>query len=440
MSDWQNKLLDELCYKVTDGSHTSPKSCDNGKHMLSVKDMTDYGFDFSKSKKISEEDFNNLVKLGCKPEIGDVLIAKDGSILKHIFEVKNNIDAVLLSSIAILKPIKDRVNSQFLVYLLKNPKTINYILNNFKSGTGVPRIVLKDFKKIVLSIPNILIQNRIVDLLSAFDKKIELNCKMNQTLEEMAQTIFKSWFVDFDPVHAKVNASSDSEYDQIAKGLGISREVLDLFPDEFEDSELGMIPKGWEVESLDNVAHYQNGLALQKFRPTNEKKFLPVLKIAQLKKGYANGEEKADPAIKPECIVDSGDVVFSWSGSLVVDVWCGGKVALNQHLFKVTSDKYSKWFYYFWTKKHLKNFQQIAADKAVTMGHIKRSHLAEALCAVPNTEVMNLAENIISPMIEKLIRNRLESFTLQKTRDTLLPKLLSGELDISGLELDDVTD
>ena len=165
---------------------------------------------------------------------------------------------------------------------------------------------------------------KIVHILSTLDDKIELNRKMNQTLEEMAQALFKSWFVDFDPVHAKATATGDAEQEKAAAELGISKEILELFPGEFEESEMGMIPKGWEVKQLDEIAHYQNGLALQKFRPKDEKHFLPVLKIAQLKKGYADGEEKADINIKPECIVDDGDVVFSWSGSLVVDIWCGG--------------------------------------------------------------------------------------------------------------------
>lgn len=198
---------------------------------------------------------------------------------------------------------------------------------------------------------------------------------------------------------------------------------------------MGMIPLGWEVKPLDQIAHYQNGLALQKFRPKDEDNFLPVLKIAQLKKGYADGEEKADPNIKPECIVDDGDVVFSWSGSLVVDVWCGGKVALNQHLFKVTSTEYAKWFYYLWTKQHLLNFQRVAEAKAVTMGHIKRSHLAEALCVIPDDNTFKMAEVMINPLLDKLILNRLEINSLQKTRDALLPKLLSGELDVSSLEV-----
>ena len=186
------------------------------------------------------------------------------------------------------------------------------------------------------------------------------------------------------------------------------------------------VPKGWAVKALDEIANYQNGLALQKFRPEDDEPFLPVVKIAQLRQGYADGDEKAKANIKPECIIDNGDVIFSWSGSLLVDIWCGGKAALNQHLFKVSSKEYPKWFYYFYTKHHLTKFQRIAYDKAVTMGHIKREHLSAAKCIVPNDEL--LANKTLENILEKIIFNRLENFNLQNTRDLLLPRLLNGEL------------
>jgi len=180
------------------------------------------------------------------------------------------------------------------------------------------------------------------------------------------------------------------------------------------------------VKSLDEIAHYQNGLALQKFRPENEKDAIPVLKIAQLKKGFADGDEQASSKIKAECIVNNGDIVFSWSGSLMVDIWCGGKVALNQHLFKVTSTDYPKWFYYYYTKHHLAEFQQIAQAKAVTMGHIKREHLKQAVCAVPDVVLLESLGETIAPLLDKAIAVRLENRTLVELRDKLLPQLISG--------------
>ena len=201
-----------------------------------------------------------------------------------------------------------------------------------------------------------------------------------------------------------------------------------LFPSAMVESELGEIPEGWNTLPLDKIAHYQNGLALQKFRPKNDKGFLPVVKIAQLKKSFADGKEKASPDIKPECIIENGDVIFSWSGSLVVDIWCGGKAALNQHLFKVTSDTFPKWFYHYFTKHHLAEFQRIAADKAVTMGHIKREHLASAKCTIPTDALIAKGNKLIGSLLEKQIEQRLEANTLAETRYTLLPKLLSGEI------------
>ena len=226
----------------------------------------------------------------------------------------------------------------------------------------------------------------------------------------------------------QLQAEQPDAYAELAKTTA-------LFPSVMVDSELGEIPEGWDTLPLDEIAHYQNGLALQKFRPKNENEFLPVVKIAQLKKGFADAEEKASPDIKPECIIDDGDVVFSWSGSLVVDIWCGGKAALNQHLFKVTSETYPKWFYHHFTKHHLAEFQRIAADKAVTMGHIKREHLASAKCAIPTDDILLKGTELIGSLLEKQTQQRLETNTLAETRDSLLPKLLSGDLPITNTEV-----
>ena len=211
--------------------------------------------------------------------------------------------------------------------------------------------------------------------------------------------------------------------------------IRQQFPSGFECSEtVGWIPEGWGIKSLDSVANYLNGLALQKFRPENESVFLPIVKIAQLKKGVASSKEKASPDIKPEYIIDDGDVIFSWSGSLMVDIWCGGKAALNQHLFKVTSDLYPKWFYLNYTKYHLTEFQRIASAKAVTMGHIKREHLRQALCVIPSDGGFEVGNIYLSQFIDKQIKLRIESKKLSTLRNTLLPKLLSGELRIPDAE------
>ena len=253
---------------------------------------------------------------------------------------------------------------------------------------------------------------------SAFDRKIQLNRRMNETLEAMARALFKSWFVDFDPVRARMEG----------RETGLPRHIANLFPERLVESELGEIPEGWEIRPLDDIATFQNGLALQKYRPQGNEEWLPVVKIADLKNGKAAGREKATANIRPECIIDDGDIVFSWSGSLTVKVWCGGRAALNQHLFKVTSMKFPKWFFLHCLHSHLGDFQTIAAGKATTMGHIKRHHLSEAMCAVPDNQLMTTIDGFMSPLLEKNISVNIQSRTLTALRDALLPKLVSGEL------------
>lgn len=150
---WQEVKLEDICSKVTDGAHESPPESDVGYYMPSVKDMRSTGFNYSECKKISYSDFKKLERNGCRPNVGDVLIAKDGSILKYAFVQEKAENIVILSSIAIITPHPNCVNSYFLAQYFKQQNFVEQVITNYKSGTGVPRIVLKGFKQIVLLIP-----------------------------------------------------------------------------------------------------------------------------------------------------------------------------------------------------------------------------------------------------------------------------------------------
>ena len=150
---WREVRLEDICSKITDGSHESPPESDVGYYMPSVKDMTSTGFDYSECKKISYADFKKLERNGCRPDIGDVLIAKDGSILKYAFVQEQAETIVILSSIAIVKPLFNCVDSFFLAQYFRQQNFVEQVITNYKSGTGVPRIVLKGFKQIELFIP-----------------------------------------------------------------------------------------------------------------------------------------------------------------------------------------------------------------------------------------------------------------------------------------------
>ena len=377
--------------------------------------------------RIDEREFAGS---GVKFQNGDTLIARITPCLENgktafVCGLPEGVVAHGSTEYIVLAGKPDESDNLFAYYLARSPEFRQYAIGHMEGTSGRQRVPSVAVENFTIALPPLSEQRAIAHILGTLDNKIELNRRMNETLEAIVRAIFKSWFVDFDPVRAK---ASGEPPDSICRRLGITPDLLALFPDRFVDSELGEIPEGWEVKPLDGIADYLNGLALHKFPPENDFEWLPVIKISQLKKGDSVGADRASHKLKPEYVVDDGDVLFSWSGSLEVDIWCGGRGALNQHLFKVTSADYPKWFYFYWTKYHLSHFQAIAAGKAVTMGHIQRKHLTEALCAVPLIPLLERLDGIIAPLLDKQIENRKASRTLALVRDTLLPKLLSGKL------------
>jgi len=186
--------LNDVCLKITDGSHFSPKAVDFGYPMYSVKDMNEFGFNDSDYKMISEDDFKSLVAAGCRPQKDDVLIAKDGSYLKYAFVCKEEKDEVILSSIAILRPNKDIIDPTFFSFLLRNP-SVKKSMKYYVSGTALPRIVLDNFKKMEINIPGLSEQKKIGDMLSTLDKRIENLRAQNRVLEQTAKTIYDYTFL-----------------------------------------------------------------------------------------------------------------------------------------------------------------------------------------------------------------------------------------------------
>ena len=283
----------------------------------------------------------------------------------------------------------------FVYYLVKSSFVRDPAIKSMVGSSGRQRVQTDVVQNLIVPFPSLLEQRKIASILKSLDDKIALNTAINDNLEQQAQAIFR-------------------------------REVL----------RNGKLPPNWTTGSLLDIADYLNGLAMQKFRPVDGERGLPVLKIKELRQGFCDySSELCSPNIKPEFIVHDGDVIFSWSGSLLVDLWCGGTCGLNQHLFKVTSAKYPKWFYYTWTAHHLARFVAIAADKATTMGHIKREDLAKAEVIIPDVASMERIGGVLQPIYDLVINQRIENRKLSMLRDSLLPKLMSGELDVSAIEL-----
>ncbi|MFD2240389.1 restriction endonuclease subunit S [Flectobacillus roseus] len=340
----------------------------------------------SNGDHISEELINDRTKRFLLSN-NDVLIAMtgQGSVGRvGKLKLRNGDKAYLNQRVGKFLCDEVNVNKDYLYYILTTNKYQDYLFNT-GAGSGQPNLSPELILKTEIPWVEYPEQTAIASILSSLDDKIDLLHRQNATLEKMAETLFRQWFVE--------EAKED-----------------------------------WKISSLSEMANFLNGLACQKFPPKNEIDKLPVLKIKELSGGITENSDWASTEIKSEYIVKNGDIIFAWSASLMVKIWDGQDCILNQHLFKVTSEHYPKWFYYLWCKYHLAEFISIAESHATTMGHIKRSDLDEAKVLIPSSNELLFMTEKVEPLIDKMSTNNIQINTLTSLRDTLLPKLMSGEV------------
>jgi type I restriction enzyme S subunit len=338
-------------------------------------------------------------------------------------------DYVVSTKLMVIRAKPDEVIPRFLYHFLTSSRTTEWLQHLAESRSGTfPQITFDQVADLKLVVPSPDQQARIAGLFDLLDEKIEQNHRTAQALERLARTIFRAWLVDFEPVKAKAaGATSFSSMPQA---------VFDALPTRFVDSEIGPVPDGWTVKALASIATFLNGLALQKYPPRGDGNDLPVIKIAELRKGSTAGADLANGDVAEQYVIQDRDLLFSWSGTLEAEFWFGGKGALNQHLFKVTSSHFPSWFCLLWIRRHLPSFRQIASSKATTMGHIKREHLQEAKVAIPPLAVLEAVEAIIGPLFDLHAALQIESRKLAAMRDYLMPKLLSAEVRVAAQQVD----
>ena len=321
--------------------------------------------------------------------VGDVLVSNIRPYFKKIWQANRNGGC---SADVLCFRANSNVDNSYFYYLLSQQEFFDYIMSGAK-GCKMPRGDKKQIMQWKIELPPLDEQKHIASVLLSLDEKIELNRRINGNLEQQAQALFNHYFIERPDLLGK-----------------------------------------YKIGNLTEIANYLNGLAMQKFRPQMKENGIPVLKIKELGQGYTDASSDiCSENIADEYKVHNGDVIFSWSGTLMVKIWCGGLCGLNQHLFKVTSEIYPKWFYYFWTKHHLNKFIRIAQDKAVTMGHIKRSDLEASEILIPQMDILAKLDAIINPLFSQIIEMKCENRNLATIRDILLPRLMYGKLKIDDL-------
>lgn len=304
--------------------------------------------------------------------------------------------------------------------------------NNFFPirGSAQPFISQGDARAVSINLPAISDQKAIAHILGTLDDKIELNQKMNETLEDIAKAIFKSWFVDFDPVRAKAES----------RPTGLPAEISDLFPDAMEESEIGEIPAGWALQPLYDLGTFINGAAYKAFEPNNRRAGLPIIKIAELKSGITEQTGFSNVEMDEKYLVRERDILFSWSGnpdtSIDTFVWQRDPAWLNQHIFKVVPRIAEFRPFLMQILRHKKpTFSEIARNKQTTgLGHVTVKDLKEMKIAVPPEQLVTASGAVLSALQERIFLAMKENILLADLRDTLLPKLISGELRVPDAE------
>ena len=323
-------------------------------------------------------------------------------------------DAHLGSNIAKIElACNSGYSEEFIYYFLKSDYGQKVLLRDIQ-GAIQKNITMKAIRDVSLPDVSIQEQDKIVSILKSLDDKIDNNNQINQELESMAKTLYDYWFVQFDFP------------DQNGKPYKSSGGKMVYHPELKRE-----IPEGWGVDSLWNIANFYNGLAMQKYRPdTNEDDYLPVIKIREMMNGFSKDTEKARLDIPTEAVVERGDILFSWSATLEVIIWGKERGALNQHIFKVTSDTYPKSFIYFELKSYLKVFKAIAELRKTTMGHITQDHLKQAKIVVPPIEIISKLDAKLQPIMlkQQILENQNQE--LNQLRDWLLPMLMNGQVKV----------
>ena len=444
--------LGEISDRIGDGLHGTPAYSENGEYFfINGNNLLDGEIIFNeKTKSCSKFEYDKYKK---DLSNNTILISINGTIGNLAFYKGEN---VILGKSACYINIKSDVDKNFIYYALKSSKFQNYIKSQ-ATGSTIKNVSLKLLRDYILELPDICQQKRISRILSDLDGKIRLNNQINQTLESIAQAIFKSWFIDFEPVRAKITAKqtgqdpefaamcaisgkSEAELEQMAKDdFAELQATAALFPDELVESELGTVPKGWSVQKIKDFGRVICGKTPSKSIAEYYGNDIPFIKIPDMhhdvfvldsfeklsEKGSNSQANKILPrgSICVSCIATVGKVIITHQPSQT-----------NQQINSIVPDlPIYTYFLYFLMGEKERLFHDLASGGSATL-NMNTSTFSNVDILMPNSKIIEAYDGVVSRIFDEILHNLKLSFLLSDMRDTLLPKLLSGELDVSDLQ------
>lgn len=382
MSEWKELRAKDFCFNVTDGTHDSPKRTTKGYYLLTSKHIGKDTLNFESAYKISEDDYLKIIERS-KVEQYDILYSMIGTI-GNVHIVKDNKVDFAVKNMGIFKFNGNYLHSLWMYYWLKSTKATEYIKSRL-SGSTQQYITLSSLRDFPISIPEIDIMRLITGILSSLDAKIETNNKLNEKLEEMAQAIFKSWFVDFEPFKDKP----------------------------FHETEIGYIPQIFESGVLGDLCTFKRGKGLL----SKDAIFgnVPVIAGGMKPACYHNIANTKAPVVT----VSGSGANAGYTQIHNVDVWASDCSFIDSNC----ENLYYVYCFLSRRPKLLRHSQTGAAQP-----HVKPADIHRFQVVIPTKDVINEFQQIVKPLFDRIGMNKKENARLASLRDTLLPRLMSGEL------------
>jgi type I restriction enzyme S subunit len=427
-SDWSWERLDCVA-DVYDCPHSTPSLVDDctAPYVVRSQDLRSGSFLLDSAARVSLETYQERIKR-VEPQFGDLIYSREGTYFGIAAEVPKGIKVCLGQRMVLIRADCSRIYHSFLKYWLNSPQVFSHI-HGFRDGTVAERLNLPVIRGLAIAFPPLAIQREIADALTALDDRIALLRETNATLEAIAQALFKSWFVDFDPVHAKQQGRAPD---------GMDEAIAALFPDSFEESELGLVPRGWKVGRINDFAEQHKGSInpLKNAETLFEHYSLPAFDSQQLPVSELGTEIKSNKTTVPR-----DAVLLSKLNPHIPRVWLShdpgsNAVCSTEFLVFVPSEGASKEFIYcaFTTANIKVLLCQLVTGTSNSHQRVKPDSVASVSAVIPQTAVLKAFTDLSKPVFARVGHNRKQAQTLATLRDTLLPRLISGQLRLPEAE------
>ena len=355
---------------------------------------------------------------------GDLLISTSASLGRVSVVDRISAGSIAYTGIIRFRSRDERLHHEYLRAFLSSRSFVEQA-EQMATGSVIKHFGPTHLKQMAIALPPISTQIQIAEIFDVLDDRIALLRETNATLEAIAQALFKSWFVDFDPVRAKMAGRVPG---------GIDEATAALFPDALEETELGLVPRGWSQRPVYEAAEFINGAAYKAFNPNLDRRGLPIIKIAELKAGVTSQTAYSDVEMPSKYLIETADVLFSWSGnpdtSIDTFVWAHAPAWLNQHIFRVIPRHRRERAYLLQLLRYLKPvFAELARNKQTTgLGHVTVSDLKRLTFVWPDGGTMRAFDGAAGRIQQRILTNEQQAMSLAALRDALLPRLISGQL------------